>query len=216
MNNRQPGYRFTIFGKDIYRHHLNWFNLASFITCAIANHQLRVAHDHPKDDHHSDTIAEHAVLLIALVNLITSFPINMSGFWPQSQTAPIVPLQSVIAEETISATLQKCLERAKDIENLLNEIKPDQMANCPEKYLCPINLTPMKCPVVASDGKIYEYETILEILHTTQKSPLTRERLTLALNPFPHLQNKIHNWAQEQIEKTEDLSAQYIATKKRM
>ena len=43
---------------------------------------------------------------------------------------------------------------------------------------CPITLQVMRHPVIASDGKTYEYAFIKKILDSTKLSPITREILT--------------------------------------
>ena len=50
-------------------------------------------------------------------------------------------------------------------------------------FKCPISLELMVDPVVASDGHTYERRSIQGVLHTTKKSPFTREILTMNLHP---------------------------------
>lgn len=53
---------------------------------------------------------------------------------------------------------------------------------------CPITCEVFKKPVVASDGHTYEYEAIRKWLHTSDRSPMTGEKLkNKKLIPNQHL-----------------------------
>jgi hypothetical protein len=54
------------------------------------------------------------------------------------------------------------------------------MAQVPEEYLCPINLTLMNDPVIGSDGRSYERAAITQWLRTNPHSPITRQPMNVS------------------------------------
>ena len=67
----------------------------------------------------------------------------------------------------------------------------------PDEFICPISLEIMFDPVVASDGHTYERESIMKIFKTSQKSPLTRERLSTTVYQNHNLKQRIRCYFDE-------------------
>ena len=49
----------------------------------------------------------------------------------------------------------------------------------PQEFLCPINLTIMKDPVIMPDGQTYEREAITKALLASPFSPITKKPLNI-------------------------------------
>ena len=65
----------------------------------------------------------------------------------------------------------------------------------PTAFKCPVTLDVMRDPTVASDGHSYERSTLLRLLKTRQKSPMTREPLDRAVAvPNINLKKRIREY----------------------
>lgn len=77
------------------------------------------------------------------------------------------------------------------------DIKVDEL---PKEYLDPVFLIPLLDPVAASDGNIYNKDTLIKILETSGISPITREELTDTIEnirnrkPLYYLINEINDY----------------------
>jgi hypothetical protein len=122
-------------------------------------------------------------------------------------TVIFVHAPAPVEEKFSSLTLTNCIARSKRIHEKLEELnkinvsesKDASSEKIPEEFICPVLLRPMECPVVASDGVTYDYEGVTPVISTTKISPMTRERLSNALNPLPKLQDQIENWVNKKI-----------------
>lgn len=64
------------------------------------------------------------------------------------------------------------LERTQKLQQVgLDHLAP------PDAFHCPVTREVMRDPVVASDGHSYERDTLVSLIQTKQRSPLTREKL---------------------------------------
>ncbi len=100
----------------------------------------------------------------------------------------------------ISKTLKNCISRGKRIEDKLNQLSMDKQIKAQDNFICPYSHVIMKCPVMATDGHIYDYENIKIILHNTRVSPFTGESLANVLIPLIELQDQIETWVTNQID----------------
>lgn len=65
----------------------------------------------------------------------------------------------------------------------------------PSEFLCPITNDIMEYPVIDAEGHTYEREAIYQWLQTAQRSPITRNPLTMAdLKPNRALADAIARW----------------------
>lgn len=99
----------------------------------------------------------------------------------------------------ISSTLQRCINRGKRIEIKLEKLNSVQI-NVSQMFICPISLFVMNCPVLATDGNLYDFDSIRPWLDEYGVSPITREILDKHVSPAVHLQDQIETWIDEQIE----------------
>jgi len=72
-------------------------------------------------------------------------------------------------------------EGIKKIQKAIKEFLRKKRENLdlvtPSNFKCPITLELFEHPVVASDGNTYEYDSIMHIIQSTRRSPLTGQRL---------------------------------------
>ena len=65
------------------------------------------------------------------------------------------------------------------------------LRSLPDEFCCPITLCKFIEPVVASDGHTYEQSAIQAVIKTRAKrSPMTREKLAIALHPNTTLKKR--------------------------
>ena len=84
--------------------------------------------------------------------------------------------------------------------------------SAPDEFRCPLTLTPMRDPVVASDGHSYERKAIEEVLRTVPpRSPLTREVLRPELVSNHALRRRIEEHEGELDRTLEEVAAALMA-----
>lgn len=215
MLNRNHGDQFTLFGRGFKRFHLNWANTAFFFLVACLGGRELKNHSHEPGS--LDTPSEKFFMLLTYLSLMFYILVNkkqIGNCFRATHAAlipdhPVDPARHIViampAEEKFtSKTLDTCLERSKRIAQKIqkmNESKAALIEAFSNEFECPISLQLMKCPVVASDGVTYDYDSIYPVIQTTRKSPITREILSTSLSPLPLLQDKIETWVNSQIEK---------------
>ena len=112
----------------------------------------------------------------------------------------VFAFQSTISE--IAETLSTC-EKSSNVERLASCLgihNVDALKNARKKvesqvheYLCPITLSCMRDPVVASDGHSYEREAIMQVIGSTRISPITRDNLLPQVYPNHTLKKRIRS-----------------------
>lgn len=110
----------------------------------------------------------------------------------------------------------KSLTRFKE-ENLESSVQNDDR-EVPHEFLCPISGTIMDDPIMASNGEIFNRDSIIQWQHTPQsliesdesmnrdcverfKSPLSRETITNVFHPHAGLKRQIREWTNESANK---------------
>lgn len=161
---------------------------------AELQHTLIEAMERGADDS-AHSVAPVVVLQLAVYGLLSA-P-SMLRFGSVLQTAPtlfrfaptddarairqIVGLGEALALENTGVLAQykdalRAIEDEERKKRRLEEVGLGGMS-LPDAFHCPVTMEVMRDPVVASDGHSYERQTLLTLLRTTARSPLTRARL---------------------------------------
>lgn len=194
-------HQFTVFGHNF--SHQTRLNLGNTIFFFLVNYfftKLRADHNHlPSDD--PDSVAENVLLFLGFLSLISYFLINKNQIKNCFNycTSPDVPHHQPVSlrvikigEEKYSTdVLKQCLKRSNTIKILLQECGSLQPDASPHTYKCPISLELMSCPVMATDGHTYDYESIIKVIQTSKRSPMTSMIISKVLTPCVRLQDDI-------------------------
>jgi len=99
----------------------------------------------------------------------------------------------------ISDTLERCVIRGKtSIANKLKSIDQSTLT-IDAKYCCSISHLIAVCPVYATDGHLYDYDSLMTLFQGTPRgklpvSPITRENISFFMTPQPALQDEIETF----------------------
>ena len=77
----------------------------------------------------------------------------------------------------------------------------------PAEFICPITYDTMRDPVVASDGRSYERDAIVEVMERSNLSPITREELKPDVFPNINLRARIEEYEEEVLAAAETAAA---------
>jgi hypothetical protein len=100
---------------------------------------------------------------------------------PQQVSQPSRP------QQLVSLSQQKLLE-------VQDEDFDEDFDDVPKHLVCPLSLTIMKEPVMASDGHTYEKNAIQSWMVQKKTSPISRDKLLPHLFPNIQLRNQIDDW----------------------
>lgn len=76
----------------------------------------------------------------------------------------------------------------------LQEVEDEDFDDVPKHLVCPLSLTIMNNPVIASDGHTYEKNAIQSWMVQKKTSPISRDELLPHLFPNLQLRNQIDDW----------------------
>merc|ERR1712232_467439 len=68
----------------------------------------------------------------------------------------------------------------------------DELCNEDSEMCCPVTLTLFQDPVIASDGFMYEQDSVKQLIRNRQCSPITREPLDKAYFPARQKKSEVH------------------------
>jgi hypothetical protein len=113
---------------------------------------------------------------------------------------PFPPSSSVL----LSFTIQQCVRDRKGLERIEYGTCPSYedaslllLPPPPSRFVCPITHSVMRYPCVASDGKVYEMDAILEWIGTGRLvSPCTGCPILERVYPCHSLRDEVRDWIQ--------------------